>query len=247
MAILFGPPFASNLLFLEIDPLLQVFSRTILSLPRMKKIKILGLGGFAKEVYACLADWLAVHAPGRKVQQQAAFVVKDADWTPGQEVLGAAVVPQSSLNPEEDMLLIAVSDCALREKIAASIPEGFAFFTLVHPTVVMSEWVRLGEGSIVCAGSILTCDIEIGRHAHLNLHTTVGHDCRIGDFFTTAPGVHISGNCSLADRVYIGTNAALKQGIRLGPDITIGMGAVVTKNLQEAGVYVGAPAKRMGA
>jgi UDP-3-O-[3-hydroxymyristoyl] glucosamine N-acyltransferase len=80
---------------------------------------------------------------------------------------------------------------------------------------------------------------------HLNLQTTIGHDCKIGDYFTTAPGVKISGNCTIYDCVYIGTNSCVKQNINIHSLSTIGLNTGVVKNINESGTYVGTPAKKI--
>jgi UDP-3-O-[3-hydroxymyristoyl] glucosamine N-acyltransferase len=80
------------------------------------------------------------------------------------------------------------------------------------------------------------------KHAHLNLQTTIGHDCEIGDYFTTAPGAKISGNCKIHDCIYIGTNASIREKISIHSFSTIGMNAAVVKSIEEPGTYVGVPA-----
>ena len=88
-------------------------------------------------------------------------------------------------------------------------------------------------------------NVKIGKHAHLNLLTTIGHDCEIGDYFTTAPGSKISGNCKIYDCVYVGTNASIKQKLSIESFTTIGSGAAVVKDIEEPGVYAGVPAKKI--
>jgi UDP-3-O-[3-hydroxymyristoyl] glucosamine N-acyltransferase len=88
-------------------------------------------------------------------------------------------------------------------------------------------------------------DVKIGKHAHLNLHTTIGHDCRIGDYFTTAPGVKVSGNCNLGDCVYLGTNSSIREKINICNNVTIGLGSGVVKHILEPGTYVGLPTKKI--
>jgi UDP-3-O-[3-hydroxymyristoyl] glucosamine N-acyltransferase len=98
---------------------------------------------------------------------------------------------------------------------------------------------------VICAGSIITTNVKIGRHAHINLITTIGHDCSIGDYFTTAPGVQISGNVLIEDRVYFGTRSCIKQKISVCDDVTIGMNSGVIKDIKEPGTYIGTPAKKI--
>lgn len=91
----------------------------------------------------------------------------------------------------------------------------------------------------------MTCNIEIGQQAHINLNTTIGHDCIIGNYFTTAPSANISGNCHFGNRVYFGTNSCVRQGVNIYDDVTIGMGGVVVKDIQSSGVYIGNPLKQL--
>jgi sugar O-acyltransferase (sialic acid O-acetyltransferase NeuD family) len=124
------------------------------------------------------------------------------------------------------------------------LPKETQYFSFIHPSAyVLGYDVIIGKGSIVCAGCILTTNIIIGNHAHLNLQTTIGHDCEIGDYFTTAPGAKISGNCKIYDCVYIGTNASIKQKISIRSLTTIGLNAGVVKDIKEPGTYIGTPAK----
>ena len=85
----------------------------------------------------------------------------------------------------------------------------------------------------------------MGNHSHLNLHTTIGHDCIIDDFFTTAPGVKISGNCNIGKMVYFGTNSCVKEKINICDEVVIGLNGGVVNNINEKGIYIGTPAKKI--
>jgi sugar O-acyltransferase (sialic acid O-acetyltransferase NeuD family) len=200
-------------------------------------VVIFGTGGFAREV-ACV-----LHDLGRG-DQIVAFHEPD-DVFAARELLGVPVLPQSAFDPSRHRAVIGIGNPVIREKVAAELPAGTVFDTLVHPTVVMSQWVELGEGSVICAGAVLTCQITIGKHCHLNLNTTVGHDCTFGDFCTVAPGTNISGNVDFGTRVDVGTQAAFRQHLRICDDVVIGMGAVVVRDIVEPGTYVGVPAKKV--
>lgn len=206
-----------------------------------KQILIAGTGGISKEVLCLIMDL------GR-CDDVIGFIEPDFILDEGNlpsEILGKPVLPYSKVDPEKHCVTIAIGDSGIREKAITQLPKGVEFISLIHPAAVISKWVTLGEGAIVCAGTIITCDINIGKHAQLNLNTTIGHDCNIGDFFTTAPGVNISGNCTFGDHVYFGTSSSIKQGVSLIGDVTIGMGAVVTKDIKEPGVYIGSPARKL--
>lgn len=201
----------------------------------MKRIGIVGAGGFAREVLWLLEDL----GLGDRID---GFYESDATWRT-REVSGLPVRALSEFRPGHQEAVIAIGNPAVREALAAELPEGTSFPTLIHPTVARSRRVEIDEGVVICAGSILTCDIAIGRHVHLNLMTTVGHDCHLADFVTTAPAVNISGNCQIGRSAYIGTNACLREGLSIAPGTVIGMGAVVLRDVEAAGTYVGNPAR----
>jgi sugar O-acyltransferase (sialic acid O-acetyltransferase NeuD family) len=207
-----------------------------------KKIGIIGAGGFGKETLCCLIDSIA--NTSLKIEDIACFLVSD-EHLETDFLLGIPVVPLSKFQPKNYDVVVAVGDPANRRKIVEKLPKKTTFTTIIHPKASISKWVDIGEGSIITAGAVLTCDIKIGKHAHINLHTSIGHDCQIGDYFTSAPAANISGHCHFGDGVYIGTNASIREKISICSNVTIGMGGIVVKNIDESGVYIGNPLKKL--
>jgi sugar O-acyltransferase (sialic acid O-acetyltransferase NeuD family) len=193
----------------------------------MKKA-LIGAGGFADEIKAHMQEFDIV------------CFVDDAYYTPNNKNIKSI----SEFDVNEYEVLIAIGDPDLRSDMVNRLPKETQYFTFIHPTAqILGNDVEIGEGSVICAGVIITTNCKIGKHTHLNLLTTIGHDNRIGDFFTTAPGAKISGNCLIGDRVYFGTNSSVKQKIKICDNVTIGLNAGVVKHIETAGVYVGVPAK----
>ncbi|PID85763.1 MAG: transferase [Chloroflexi bacterium] len=207
-----------------------------------KKICIIGAGGFGRETLLCVIDGIAT--TNLKIEEVACFMVEDK-YLAENKIMGVDVIPQSKFDPELYNVVVAIGDPSTRKKVVESLPKQTTFTTIIHPNAIISDWVKIGEGSIITAGVIITCNIKIGKHSQLNLHTTIGHDCEMGDYFTTAPGANISGNCVFGNKVYFGTNSSVRQGVSICNDVTIGMGGVVVKNIAESGVYIGNPLKKL--
>ncbi len=201
----------------------------------MNKISVIGSGGFAKEVLCLLSDLNLEHLVR-------GFFEPDITWK-ANTILGLPVLPYSDLN-STDQLIMGIGDSLVREKVYNELGSGFMYPTFIHPSVVRSKWINVDIGGVITAGSILTADINIGAFSQLNLQTTIGHDCNIGSFFTSAPSVNISGHCTIEEHVYFGTGAATKQGVSICGNVTVGMGAMVTKDIVESGIYIGLPAKK---
>lgn len=194
----------------------------------MKKA-IIGAGGFAREVKSQMG-----------IDDLIFFV--DDEYYFGDKF----TLPLSKFDKSEYEVVIAIGNPSIRFEMSKKLPTDTKYFTFIHPsTQILDKNIVIGHGSIICAGSILTTNIEIGNHCHLNLHTTIGHDCRIGDYFTTAPGVKVSGNCNIGSKVYIGTNASIKEKINICSDTTIGLNSGVVKDITESGTYIGTPSKKL--
>jgi len=198
----------------------------------MKK-GIIGAGGFGREIYWSLSMMERVNT---------VFFVDDEYWDNSND----KVLPLSLFETDKYEVVVAIADSYQRQRVVESLPKSTKYFTYIHPSAqIHGDDVEIGEGSIICAGAILTTNIVLGKHSHLNLQTTIGHDCVIGDYFTTAPGAKISGNCDIGKRVYFGTNSSVKQKIKICDDVVIGLNGGVVKNIYESGVYVGVPVTKI--
>ncbi len=218
-----------------------IFVLKIIRTMNQKKICIVGAGGFGREILCSFKeDFIAAGISLENI----VFMDDSPDFL-GSSVLNIPVISFKDFDSNKYEVLIAVGDPKTRKKIVERFPSETTYITLMHSHSTMMDLSSIGEGSVVTTGSILTTNITIGKHAHINLNSTIGHDCVIGDFFTTAPGVNISGECIIGDCVYMGTNASIRNGISICDNVTIGMGAVVTKSITQEGVYVGNPLRRL--
>lgn len=198
----------------------------------MKK-GIVGAGGFGREIYWELS---------KEDRKDCVFFV-DEQYYDGKDIKIKCI---SDFNPNEYELVVAIADSNIREKIVNSLPKNTKYFTHIHHSAQIHDPnVTIGEGSIICAGTIITTNVKIGKHSHLNLLTTIGHDNIIGDYFTTAPGVQISGNCNIGNRVYFGTRSCNRQKTIICDDVIIGLNSGVIENINKPGVYVGTPAVKI--
>jgi acetyltransferase-like isoleucine patch superfamily enzyme len=98
---------------------------------------------------------------------------------------------------------------------------------------------------MICAGSILTADIKLGSYCILNLNVTVGHEYVFDDFVTVAPMAAIPENVTLDCCVEVGTGSVIRQGLNLASGSMLGMGGVLTKDIPDACVFAGNPARKL--
>ena len=199
------------------------------------KIGLIGFGGYAKEIACCLNVPFKYFVSNYLYEKMKSNNIK----------LNDDILPISKYN-NSYKAIITVGDPIKRKEILKEMPNNVEFTNFIHPSAqLLDKNIKLGHGTIICANSILTTSIEIGNHSHINLCSTIGHDCVIGNFFTTAPGVNISGNCNIGDFVYFGTNSVVREKINICNNVTIGLNSGVVSNITESGIYVGTPAKKI--
>lgn len=209
----------------------------------MNKIAIFGAGGFGKEVKTII-DRINKHKLGS--YQFIGFFddgLKKGDMINGFPVLGG-IKEVNQFNEQLD-LVISIGD----PKIKLSIINGINntkinFPTIIDPAAIISDdFVKIGKGCIICAGTIITCNINIGDFVILNLSCTVGHDTTIESYSAFMPSVNISGEVLIKEAVYVGTGAKIINLLEIGKGTIIGAGAVVAKSLPSNCTAVGIPAK----
>lgn len=204
----------------------------------MKKIAIVGTGGFAREVLCLIQD---INRQ-QKIYEIAGFVDRVQGEVHGYPIIGNDVDVNRTEQPLS--VVIALGDPKAKERIKNFFTNPLISFpTLIHPSVIIGENVVIGQGSIICAGNILTTDISIKDFVTINLCCTVGHDTTIGNYCSMMPGINLSGEVNMEDRVYVGTGAKIINQVSIGPNTVIGAGAVVTKSIPANCTAVGVPCK----
>lgn len=209
----------------------------------MRDLYIIGAGGFGREV-AWLVERineieLTWNIKGFIDDNESKWGKREGDYV----ILGGCDYLKTL---GEVYVVCAIGAAKVRKSVTEKIKESsIKFATLIDPSVLISKKVEVGEGTIICANSTLTVDIKIGKHVIINLDCTIGHDDIIDDFVTIYPSVNISGNVHLGECSELGTGMQIIQGRTVVKNTIIGAGAVVVKDIEISGTYVGSPAKKI--
>ena len=210
---------------------------------KVKSVVVVGAGGFGREVLEIFKD----HNRVSKTWNILGFIDENKElhgkMVNGYPVLGG--LDWLRRNNSNDLgCVCAIGTCETRKRVVERLHEiGVSFYNAIHSSVIMSEFVDLGQGVIICAGSILTVDIKIGDHVHIDTNCTIAHDAVIESYCRLNPGVKINGNNHLGEGVYVGSGTTFVQQVSVGSWSIIGAGAVVIEDIPEKVVAVGVPAK----
>lgn len=145
----------------------------------------------------------------------------------------------------EMSLVIPIGNSKTRKSLFERVPSSCHFPTFVHSSCILEDEksITVGRGCILTARSIFTTNIQIGDFVVINLNCTVGHDVVMENFVSVMPSVDIGGNVYIESEAYIGTNATILPGIRIGRGSVVAAGAVVTKDVPPNTTVKGVPAK----
>ncbi len=212
----------------------------------VKKIAVYGVGGFGREI-----AWLVESCSSRDETYEIVCFIDDTQKLHGQTVNDIPVIGLEKAQETFPQCSVVggVGDPRLRQLLMErAFAAGFKPETIIHPRVEKSKWIEIGDGTVICAGNILTTNITLGKQVQINVDCTIGHDVTMLDYTTLAPGVHVSGCVHFGQRVYVGTGATIingtqKQPIVIGDDAVIGAGACVIKSILPGLTVVGIPAK----
>ena len=200
-----------------------------------KKILIAGGGGFGLELWTYLTQDIA---SGRMPGYVLAGLLND--WQDcdllNQEPAASYIGTIKDYSPQPDeCVLIAVGSVLGRRKIADIVrSRGGRLFTYVHSSVLVAPSAKIGEGSVICANSIINAGSSIGRNVVVNFFCNIGHGASIADDCVLSPYCALSGNSALGDGGFMGTRATLFPWVRLGEACVVDAHSAVRQSAGDA-------------
>lgn len=107
--------------------------------------------------------------------------------------------------------------------------------------VVIEDNVQIGANSVVCKGAI--DNTVIGSGSRIDNCSFISHNVKMGKNTIVVGEVLMMGSSSTGERAYLSGNVVVRDGISIGKDAFVGMGAVVTKNVPDGVTVKGNPAR----
>ena len=108
-----------------------------------------------------------------------------------------------------------------------SVGNNTAFNTSVHINASVEGQIRIGSWCLIGPNVVMR---------------TAGHRYDDREAFIRQQG-HVAGDIDIEDDVWIGANAVVLGGVRIGKGAVIGAGSVVTKDVPPMAIAAGVPAK----
>lgn len=157
------------------------------------------------------------------------------------KICGKYSVIGTSYDVDDGDVIVAIGNARFRRKISERYAE--KLITLIHPDAVIADDVKIGNGSVVMAGTVINPGTVIGDGCIINTGATVDHDNEIGSYCHISVGSHLAGTVHIGYETWIGAGAVVSNNVNICSCCMIGAGAVVIKDIDVPGTYVGVPAK----
>ena len=149
------------------------------------------------------------------------------------------------LFPGEEMI-VAIGNNKIRKRIVEKVSRSYHTpVALARPTVIISDHVKIGGGSVILHGSVVQSSSKIGKFVIVNTSATVDHDCLLGDFVHVAPNATLCGCVSVGEGTLLGAGSVVIPMVKIGKWCVIGAGAVIIEDVPDYSVIVGNPGKNI--
>lgn len=147
---------------------------------------------------------------------------------------------------KEYEVFVGIGNNEIREKFHRDLfAQGASIPVLIHPSVTIGENVNIECGTVVMAGAVINCCTNIGMGCIINTAATIDHDSHLSDFVHISPGSHLAGAVEVGKQTWLGIGSIVSNNIKIADKCTVGAGAVVIRDIIEAGTYIGVPARRV--
>lgn len=107
--------------------------------------------------------------------------------------------------------------------------------------VEIGDDVEIGGNTCIDRGTIDNTTIGDGSKIDNLVH--IAHNVQIGRFVCVVAGTVVCGSAKLHDKAYVAPGGIIKNQLEVGENGFVGLGAVVTRNVENKEVVVGVPAK----
>ena len=147
---------------------------------------------------------------------------------------------------KDDFVFPAVGDNQIRAKLVTFFDKNqLNQFPIIDPTARVSATVNIGVSTYIGKNVCINAQARIGKGVIINTAAIVEHECVVEDFTHIAPGAVLCGNVRIGERTFVGANTVVRNNLSIDSSIIIGAGSVIVKSINNKGVFVGNPSRKI--
>ena len=113
---------------------------------------------------------------------------------------------------------------------------GFYSPSLVHARAFLEPGAILSPAVQVFANAYIVSEAKVGFGSIINTGVIISHDCIIGKYATLSPGAILAGAVQVGDGALIGMGVTVNITVKIGSGARVGNGATVKADVPDNGV-----------
>lgn len=209
----------------------------------MKNLVIIGARGYGREVCG-----LARQCSGYNTEYTIkGFLDDKLDALDGFENYPAIISSVENYEIQDnDVFVCALGDLQWKKHyVEIILSKGGQFINLIHPTVIFTSNVKLGNGIIIFMYSNISNDCVLDDFVTIQGFVAIGHDSKIGKWCHINAYSFTGGYAVLEEEVCLNTRSTVLPNVIVRRGATVGAASLVIKNVKENTTVFGVPAKKM--
>jgi len=200
----------------------------------MKKLILIGAGGYAKSVL----DSLDIYNYD--------FIGFIDDYKEGKHLGYDILANDISIirNPDEFLYFVSIGDNDKRKywyNILKSM--NLDVINVVDASAMISRNATIGEGCFIGKMAIINSDAHIGDNCIVNTKALIEHGCHIKNNVNISTNTVLNGDVKIENDVFVGSCSVINGQLKVGEGAIVGSGSVVVKDVEPNTTVVGVPAK----
>jgi len=152
----------------------------------------------------------------------------------------------SELDPKKVSVNVSIGDNFLRAKyFSMAKAKGFSTPSIISPTSIISEYVKINNGSFINTAAMINAGSEIGENSIINTGAIIEHEVVIGKHCHVCPGVKIGGRVIIGKGSFIGIGTSIIDKVEIGSYAVVGAGSVIIGDVGSHSKVVGVYGKKI--
>ena len=146
---------------------------------------------------------------------------------------------------DDTLIFLSMGDNQQRKLMYEQYKEYLINENLFHQTSFVENNLTIGNSNQIFANVYINSYVTIGSNNIINSCAILEHEVSIGHHNHVSVGAKLCGRVNIGSLCMIGAGAIIIDNVSVCDNVTIGAGSVVIKDINEAGTYVGNPARKV--
>jgi len=115
----------------------------------------------------------------------------------------------------------------------------FDFPNIIHKSSEIESSVKIGEGNLILAKTIISSNSLIGSNCVINSGAVINHDCIISDHCHITSGAIIGGGVVIGENSIIGQGVTIYHHVKIGKNVIIQNGCNIFSDVSDNSIIKG--------